>query len=95
MAQFYSFVVWSPGEVPVPEAMTLLEYGSNTFNVVVKNLDEFKSYLEGQGVKIHQCNSLDEFAESEIPIAYDLLPGEKLQGLLPGELENDRFEAPS
>jgi len=78
---FYSFVVWSDREVPVREALVILEPGSNAFNAVVKDIDAFKAALEGEGVRIDKCLALDEHDSLSIPLTAELLPGEDLNAL--------------
>jgi len=61
MSGFYSFVVWvDAGEVPIPEAFTVLEKGSNVFNVLIDDIEDFTTYLTSHGVRIIKQMKLDE-----------------------------------
>lgn len=68
---FYSFIVNSPDEVPLPEYLIYLDPGRNVFNTTVNDLDAFTKRLAEAGVEILQCNRLDEFEQAE-PLDIDL-----------------------
>jgi hypothetical protein len=62
---FYSFIVRSPGEVPLPDYMIYLDHGQNVFNALVEDLDGFKKLLASEGVSVLQVNRLDEYEQVE------------------------------
>ncbi len=67
----YSFIVVAPEEVALPpEYMVYLDRGRNVFNATMNDVEEFKKLLDAQGVKIVQCNRLDEYEPVE-PIERD------------------------
>jgi len=57
---FYSFVVFAPSEVQFPSLRLLLEPGVNTFNVTVRDIDEFTRALADSGVRVIREHRLDE-----------------------------------
>jgi hypothetical protein len=75
MKRFYSFVVWSPGEVPLPEMGEVLERGQTAFNGFVDDIDAFKNKLSANGVRLIRYNILDDHT----PLPKDSLYGGLLQ----------------
>jgi hypothetical protein len=85
---FYSFIVISPDEMPLPEHRLYLDRGRNVFNALIEDIDAFKTKLSSGGVNIIQVNRLDVFEKvprqlSELPVIesdpFDdapLLPGQ-------------------
>lgn len=57
---YYSFVVDSKMEVPLPEHFVVIGEGRDTFNAVIKDLDAFRDKLRALGVTILQAHQLDE-----------------------------------
>lgn len=57
---FYSFVVRSTREVPIPEHLLVIGEGIDTFNAIVENLEVFRERLRLEGVQILQVHQLDE-----------------------------------
>ena len=57
---YFAFRVWAPEEFAIPELLTILRKGSNVFTGVIQDLEQFKAFLQGGGVKIIEVCSLDE-----------------------------------
>jgi hypothetical protein len=57
---FYSFVVISPEELPLPEYLVHLDTGRNVFNAAVNDIDTFRKRLADAKVRIVQENRLDD-----------------------------------
>ncbi len=55
----YSFVVWTPVEIPVREKLLLLTPGSNTFNVVIDDAETLLATFRAHGAKVIQMHRLD------------------------------------
>ena len=65
---FYSFTVFSPGEVPLEQYRILLERGPNTFNILLKEPPEtFVETLVAHGVRIVAQHRLDDFEAVPLP----------------------------
>jgi hypothetical protein len=79
---FYSFIVVSPEEVPLPEYMVYLDHGRNVFNAVVNDIEQFHRRMDEYGVKVLQVNRLDKYEPIE-PIERDPFDDEA-PPLLPG-----------
>ena len=56
---FYSFVVRSDRDIPLPEHLMIIGEGVDTFNAEVPDLTPFLEKLEGLGVEVLQVNKLD------------------------------------
>jgi hypothetical protein len=82
---FYSFVVWSPGEITLPSIRVVLERGCNTFNTTIDDIESFRTGLLGEGIRIikeYRLDSLEtvppEMAVGQLPTATDhVLPSEE------------------
>jgi hypothetical protein len=57
---FYSFIVISPEELPLPEYLLHLDTGRNVFNAAINDIDTFKKRLSDSKVRIIQMNRLDD-----------------------------------
>ncbi len=57
----YSFVVWTPIEIQVPEKGLLLDPGTNAFNVLIDDVEGLVARFEASGALIKQQNRLDEY----------------------------------
>ena len=57
---FYSFVVRSTREVPLPEHLLVIGEGTDTFNATVDNLEAFQERLRLEGVEVLQVHQLDD-----------------------------------
>jgi hypothetical protein len=71
---FYSFVVWSPGEIPLPTVKVVLERGSNTFNATIDDIESFRFSLLGEDVRIIKECRLDTFETVPPEMALGQLP---------------------
>jgi hypothetical protein len=67
MANFYSFIVIAPGEVPLPDFGVYLDQGRNVFNAAVDDVKQFLALLESKDVLVLSTHCLDEFDELEPP----------------------------
>lgn len=56
--KLYSFVLWSPKEISLPEYLLVLDPGCNAFNLTVEDIEAFKETLTSEGVDITQINEL-------------------------------------
>jgi hypothetical protein len=56
---YYSFVVRSERDVPLPEHLLIIGSGLDIFNARVDDLDAFRVKLEAEGVKILEVHQLD------------------------------------
>jgi hypothetical protein len=72
---FFSMVVDSPAVLGFSEYKLVLDEGINVFNLVVGNLEEFRSNLEGQGVVFKQLNRLDDLPPAGEGVKVPVLPG--------------------
>lgn len=66
---FYSFVVRSNREVPLPEHLLVIGEGLDTFNATVKDLNGFLQKLREEGVEVIKVFQLDglEAVPPELP----------------------------
>jgi hypothetical protein len=63
MGGFYSFRVYAPQEVVIPEHYVALDVGMNTFNCHVPDIEAFVERLRLENVRIDMMNHLDAPAE--------------------------------
>ncbi len=56
---FYSIRLWTPVEIDVPKHYLALDPGSNTFNILVEDIEGFLAGLRAKGARIDAVNNLD------------------------------------
>jgi hypothetical protein len=59
MGGFYSFRLFAPHEVVIPENLVAIDEGMNTFNVFVHDVDSFVERLRAEGCRIDRMHHLD------------------------------------
>jgi hypothetical protein len=59
MGGFYSFRVYAPHEVTIPENFLYIDEGMATFNVHVNCIDSFLERLKSADVRVDQMHHLD------------------------------------
>jgi hypothetical protein len=73
-AGFYSFRLYAPHEVIIPENFVAIDEGMNTFNVHVNDIDAFVERLRTEGCRIDHMAHLDPEPEPDDGDGPALLP---------------------
>jgi len=61
-SMIYSFKVFSPGEIDLPQHLMTIGKGLDTFTVTTDDVEGLKTHLSLEGVKVLECNQLDDLA---------------------------------
>ena len=56
---YYSFVVRSERDIPLPEYLIIIGSGLDMFNAVVEDLPAFRDRLAKEGVRVLEVHQLD------------------------------------
>lgn len=63
---FWAISCFSRDTVAVPGTTTILERGSNVFNIVASDIHDTIRWLEDRGVRVNGCYKLSESPPDEV-----------------------------